>query len=128
MSLGADEHIDYANENLTEKVSEADIVIDTIQGDTLLNSVDVVKPNGIIVTLPSPEIPQEVKDKAEQKQVNIEFMMVGSKKETIVAIANLLSKETLKPHIHKTFTFDEMGKAHLEVETNRVVGKVVVNV
>lgn len=128
LSLGADEHIDYANEDFTEKAHNVDIVIDTVQGDTLLNSVYVAKQNGIIVTLPSPEIPQEVQDKAEQNQVNIEFMMVASQNETINAIADLLSKGALKPHIHKTFSFDEMGKAHLEVETNRVVGKVVVNV
>lgn len=128
LSLGADEHIDYANEDFTKKVAELDIVIDTVQGDTLLNSVDVVKPNGIIVTLPSPEIPKEVQDRAEQNQVNIEFMMVASKNETINAIADLLSKGALKPHIHKTFSFDEMGMAHLEVETNSVVGKVVVNI
>lgn len=128
LSLGADEHIDYVNDDFTKKVTELDIVIDTVQGDTLLNSVDVVKPNGIVVTLPSPEIPQEVQDKAEQNQVNIEFMMVASKNETINAIADLLSKGALKPHIHKTFSFDEMTKAHLKVESNSVVGKVVVNV
>lgn len=126
LSLGADEHIDYANENFTEKLENVDMVLDTVQGETLLNSVDVVCPNGTIVTLPSPEIPQEVQDKAAKKQVNIEFMMVASKGETIKAIADLLEKGILKPHIHKTFPFEEMGKAHLEVETNRVVGKVVV--
>lgn len=128
LSLGADEHIDYTSENFVEKVQDADIVLDTIQGETLLNSVDVVRSNGIIVTLPTPEIPQEIKEKADKKQVNIEFLMVASKNETIKAIAQLLEKGALKPHIHKTFSFEEIGKAHLEVETNRVVGKVVVNI
>lgn len=128
LSLGADEHVDYTSENFAEKVQNADIVLDTIQGETLLHSVDVVRSNGIIVTLPTPEIPQEVKEKADKKQVNIEFLMVASKNETIKAIAQLLEKGALKPHIHKTFPFEEIAKAHLEVETNRVVGKVVVNI
>ncbi|OWK97029.1 oxidoreductase [Kaistella haifensis DSM 19056] len=128
LSLGADEHVDYTSENFAEKVQDADIVLDTIQGETLLNSVDAVRSNGIIVTLPTPEIPQEVKEKADKKQVNIEFLMVASKNETIKAIAQLLDKGALKPHIHKTFPFEEIAKAHLEVETNRVVGKVVVNI
>lgn len=128
LSLGTDKHIDYKNENFADIVKNADIVIDTIQGDTLLNSVDIVRPKGIIVTLPSPEIPEEIKEKANKNQVNIEFHMVASKKETITAIADLLEKGIIKPHIHKEFEFDEMGKAHLELETNSVVGKVVVNI
>lgn len=128
LSLGADEHIDYANENFIEKIQDADIILDTIQGETLLNSVDVVKPNGLIVTLPTPEIPKEVQDKADQKNVKIEFMMVASQKQTIEAVATLLHNGAIQPHIHKTFPFAEIGMAHAEVETNRVVGKVVVSV
>lgn len=126
LSLGADEHIDYTTENIKDKVQDADIVIDTVQGETLLNSVDIVHENGIIVTLPSPEIPEEVKDKASHKAVIIEFMMVQSKQETIQAIAGLLDAGILKPAVYKTFPFKEIRKAHLEVETNRVAGKVVV--
>jgi len=128
LSLGADKHIDYTKESFTEKLQDIDIVLDTIQGETLLNSVDVVRPNGIIVTLPSPEIPQATKEKAKQQQVNIEFLLVASRSETIKAIAGLLENQSLKPHIHKIFSFEEMGEAHLEVETNRVVGKVIVNI
>ncbi|MGV8963382.1 MAG: NADP-dependent oxidoreductase [Candidatus Saccharimonadaceae bacterium] len=128
LSLGADEHIDYMNENFSQIIQDADIILDTIQGETLLNSVDAVRLKGVIVTLPTPEIPQEVKERADKKQVKIEFMMVTSKNETIKAIAHLLEEKALKPHIHKAFSFEEIGKAHLEVETNRVVGKVVVNI
>lgn len=127
LSLGADEHIDYTSEYFAEKIQDVDIVLDTIQGETLLNSVDLVRKGGIIVTLPTPEIPHEIKEKAIKKHVNIEFLMVSSKNETINAIAQLLKNGTLKPHNHKTFPFDEIANAHLEVETNRIVGKVVVN-
>lgn len=127
LSLGADEHIDYTIENFHEKVQDADIVIDTLQGKTLSDSVDVVKENGIIVTLPSPEIPEDIADKARERNVNIEFMMVESKKETTEAIAGLLKEGVLKPFVYKTFPFEDLAMAHLEVETNRVAGKVIVN-
>ncbi|WP_312286911.1 NADP-dependent oxidoreductase [Chryseobacterium gleum] len=127
LSLGADEHIDYTMENFHEKVRDADIVIDTLQGKTLSDSVDVVKENGIIVTLPSPEIPEDIADKARERNVNIEFMMVESKKETTEAIAGLLKEGVLKPFVYKTFPFEDLAMANLEVETNRVAGKVIVN-
>jgi len=127
LSLGTDEHIDYTTENFHGKVQDVDIVIDTLQGKTLSDSVDVVKENGIIITLPTPEIPEDVADRAGQKKVNIEFMMVQSKKETMEAIAGLLGQKVLKPFVYKTFLFEDIAIAHLEVETNRVAGKVIVN-
>ncbi|MGX5684777.1 NADP-dependent oxidoreductase [Chryseobacterium cucumeris] len=127
LSLGADEHIDYTTENFYEKVQDVDIVIDTLQGKALSDSVDIVKENGIIITLPTPEIPEDIEVRARQKKVNIEFMMVQSKKETAEAIAGLLKQEALKPFVYKTFPFEDIALAHLEVETSRVAGKVIVN-
>ncbi|QBA23074.1 NADP-dependent oxidoreductase [Chryseobacterium indologenes] len=127
LSLGADEHIDYTTEYFYEKVQDIDIVIDTLQGKALSDSVDIVKENGIIITLPTPEIPEDIELRARQKKVNIEFMMVQSKKETAEAIAGLLKQEALKPFVYKTFPFEDIALAHLEVETSRVVGKVIVN-
>ena len=126
LSIGADEHIDYTQKDSLNMANDIDIVIDTIQGETLLKSIDVVKPGGVIVTLPSPEIPQNIQDKAEKQNVNLEFMMVASKKETIQIIADLLENKSLTPHIHRIFPFEEMANAHLEMETKRVVGKIVV--
>lgn len=127
LSLGADEHIDYTTENFYEKVQDADIIIDTLQGKALSDSVDIVKENGIIITLPTPEIPEDIALRARQKKVNIEFMMVQSKKETAEAIVGLLKLEALKPFVYKTFPFEDIALAHLEVETSRVAGKVIVN-
>lgn len=127
LSLGADEHIDYTTENFYEKVQDVDIVIDSLQGKALSDSVDIVKENGIIITLPTPEIPEDIALRARQKKVNIEFMMVQSKKETAEAIAGLLKQEALKPFVYKTFPFEDIALAHLEVETSRVAGKVIVN-
>ncbi|MEN5309185.1 NADP-dependent oxidoreductase [Chryseobacterium cucumeris] len=127
LSLGADEHIDYTTENFYEKIQDVDIIIDTLQGKALSDSVDIVKENGIIITLPTPEIPEDIALRARQKKVNIEFMMVQSKKETAEAIAGLLKQEALKPFVYKTFPFEDIALAHLEVETSRVAGKVIVN-
>jgi NADPH:quinone reductase-like Zn-dependent oxidoreductase len=41
-------------------------------------------------------------------------------------LKKLLASETIKPHIFKTFSFDEMSDAHLQVESSRTVGKVIV--
>lgn len=126
LSLGADEHIDYTKGDLISATKDIDIVIDTIQGQTLSDSVRVMRSGGTIITLPTPEIPEEIKSQAAEKHINVEFMMVESKKPTIEALAKLLSQGVVKVHIHQQFAFEDMKKAHLEVETGRVRGKVIV--
>lgn len=128
LSNGADEHLDYQQSQISEISQKVDVVLDTIQGATLFDSIDIVRPNGMIITLPSPEIPEDVKAKAEKQDVNVLFHFASSKKETVSAIAELLEKNIIKPKISKQFPFSEMGEAHKEVESKRVVGKVVVNV
>lgn len=40
----------------------------------------------------------------------------------------MLDNGDLKPHISKTFAFENMSEAHLHLETGRTVGKVIVTV
>ncbi len=40
-------------------------------------------------------------------------------------IADLLEKGIVKSHVSKVFPFDEMADAHLQLESGRTVGKVV---
>jgi len=124
LSMGADEHLDYTTDVLKEVISDVNIVIDTIQGKTLVESVAVVRSGGVIVTLPTPEISEEAATLAKAKGVTIVFMMVESKQETIEALAQWMSKGLIKPTIAQVFPFEEMAQAHLTVETNRIVGKV----
>ncbi|PKK36741.1 oxidoreductase [Siphonobacter sp. SORGH_AS_0500] len=128
LNMGADKHIDYTQEKIEEVVKDVDIILDTVGGETLMNSIHSIKDSGVIVTLPSPEIPQELLEEASKKGVKLIFHMVESRKDTMDAIASLLKKGVVKPHIYKTFSFEEIREAHLEVETNRVVGKVVVTI
>jgi NADPH:quinone reductase-like Zn-dependent oxidoreductase len=46
----------------------------------------------------------------------------------MLQIAQLMEKGILKSHVSKTFSFDEMGGAHLHLEKRRTVGKIVVNI
>lgn len=54
-------------------------------------------------------------------------MMVQSDGNDMQKLAELLEKGFLKPHIYKTYPFNEMSDAHEELEKGRTVGKIVVN-
>lgn len=125
MSLGADEHIDYKAQRLADAVSDVDFVLDTLGGDTIDHSLEIIKPGGVIVSIPS-GLNEHVIEKARAKGINGYPFLVKSNGEDMKAIASLLAKGTIKPHIFKTYSFDEMGQAHLQQETGRTQGKLII--
>ncbi|WP_316823069.1 NADP-dependent oxidoreductase [Pedobacter gandavensis] len=126
LGLGADEHIDYTSERFEELVTDADFVLDTMEGETLTRSIDAVKPGGMIISIPTGNFPQSDKDKAQERNVNLSELLVKSNGRDMKTIADLLEKGILKSHVSKTFDFKDMDKAHQSLETGRTKGKVVV--
>ncbi len=126
LSLGADEHIDYTTTAFEDVVKDADFVFDTIAGETMARSVDAVKPGGTVITIPSGNIPQAYKDKAEAKGVQLYFIMVQSNGQDMKSLAGLLEKGILRSHVSQTFAFEDMKVAHEALETGRTKGKVIV--
>ena len=125
LSLGADEHIDYSSALFEKAVADADFVLDTIAGDTLTRSIDMLKPGGRLITIPSPEFPVADKEKARNRSVSLSAMMVQSSGTDMNLLADLLEKGILKSHIAQNFDFKDMDKAHQAVETGRTRGKIV---
>ena len=128
LSLGADEHIDYRTQPFEEAVSEVDFVLDGIGGETLIKSMKVVKDGGIIISLPAGDFPEEVLEEAKRRNVDVAFILVKSSGEDMQKLAGMLADGSLRAHISKTFSFNEMREAHEALETGRTVGKIVVRV
>jgi len=125
---GANQHIDYTKVDFKDVLSDVDFVLDTIAGNTIDKSIDVTRNGGIIVTIPSGNIPQEYLDKASSKNVSLSFVLVQSSGDDMKTIADLMDKGIIKSHISSQFSFDKMADAHLQLETGRTVGKLVVNI
>ncbi len=125
LELGADEHIPYDEQRFEDVVSEVDFVLDAFAKESLYQSLKVVKNGGTIISL-LPMISESVLQKAKEKNVEIHYSLVKSNGADMEAIADLLKKGTLKSHVSKIFSFDKMGDAHIEMETGRTVGKIIV--
>ncbi|MDC8100656.1 NADP-dependent oxidoreductase [Chryseobacterium rhizosphaerae] len=126
LGLGADEHIDYKTTRFENILDDIDFVLESIGGDNFQKSVQVLKPFGSIVTLPSGHTLEDEMAAQEKKLHACYFMAVYSSGRDMQHIASLLEKGIIRPHISHVFRFDEMRKAHLQVETGRTIGKVVV--
>lgn len=126
-NLGADAHIDYHHYNWNNAGEEFDFVLDTIGGKNLDWSIEVVKKGGAVISISS-VIDELITEKATQKGVNASFMLVQSNGDDMREVASLLERGTIRPHVFKLFPFSEMAAAHLQIESGRTVGKVVVTV
>lgn len=125
LSLGADSHIDYHSFDWKSAGRTFDFVLDTIGGDNIDHSLEVTKEGGSIISIPT-GLNEQVTSKAESKGVKGYFILVQSSGEDMKQIASLLESGAVKPHVSKIFSFEQMREAHLEQETGRTVGKIVV--
>lgn len=126
LGLGADEHIDYKAVKFEDVLNDMDFVLDTVGGDNIDRSINVLKKGGILISIPT-GIPESAAEKAKVRGVNAFFALVQSSGEDMQQLAGLLEKGKLRSHVSRVFSFEEMGKAHLQVETGRTKGKVVVS-
>ncbi|AZA57147.1 NADP-dependent oxidoreductase [Chryseobacterium shandongense] len=125
LSLGADSHIDYHGFDWKSAGRTFDFVLDTIGAKNIDQSLEVTKEGGSIISIPT-GLNEEVTAKAEAKGVKGYFILVQSSGEDMKQIASLLESGVVKPHVSKVFPFEQMREAHLEQETGRTVGKIVV--
>ena len=124
---GADQHIDYTKEKFEDVVTDIDFVLDTLGGENIIKAIYVTKNGGTIVTIPSGAIAEDYINLAKAKNINLSFILVQASGNDMKELADLLDKGIIKSTVSYQFSFNEMGAAHLQLETGRTVGKIVVN-
>jgi NADPH2:quinone reductase len=128
-SLGVDTVIDYHTQRFEEAIEPVDVVVDGIGGETALRSLDILKPNGILVSLPSMyKDDPAVIAKAREKGVRVKWMSVRPDGDRMERLATLLSAGQIKVNVDTTFPLQEITKAHQLLESNHVTGKLVLTV
>jgi len=122
--LGADEVIDYNMDNFETILSDIDLVLDTIGGDTQLKSIEVLKTGGRLITTLAPEFVTEAK----AKNVNLIAYMAQSIPEQLAEIAKMIDAGKVKTIIDQVLPFTEARSAHIRSEEGHTRGKIVLQV
>ena len=125
--IGVDEAIDYRETDFTEAVKDVDVVLDTIGGDTSTNSLRVLRPGGIVVSI-LPVGPKDFDEEAERLGVRALRMLVDASHSGLTAIAELVEAGKLRPAIAGTFPLADAAEAHRLGDTGRTTGKLVLTV
>jgi len=125
LKLGADKHIDYEKQKFEDEVRDLDFVLDTIGGEYSERSFKVLRPGGTIICIPSGHC-ADIAEKASARGLSGYPFRVKSDGENMKEIAMLLEEGILKSYILHTFTSDQIREAHLQIETKKTRGKIVV--
>jgi NADPH:quinone reductase-like Zn-dependent oxidoreductase len=123
-SLGAETVIDYTTTPFEEVVHDVDFVLDTVGGETLIRSANVLKYGGRLVSIMG-QIPEEL-----TQRTNIHAMRneVRPTNEHLQAIVQLINEGHARPTIQQTFPLSEAAQAHTLCETRHGRGRIVLHI
>jgi NADPH:quinone reductase-like Zn-dependent oxidoreductase len=125
--LGADEVIDYTAVDFTEVVSDIDVVLDTLGGDTAARSLDVLGPGGHLVTAVADE-DADLIAKFEAAGKRFSGIAVDPDPVALRGLVDLVEQGKLRVHVQATFPFEQIADAHRLIENGHLQGKVVLTV
>lgn len=123
--LGANETIDYATTRFEEVVHGVDLVFDTVGGDTLQRSWQVIKPGGVLVSIASPP-PSATSVK--RHDVRFAWFVVEPNQEELNQIGTLIDAGQLRPIVDAVFPLAQARQAYEQVAKGHTRGKVVLRV
>ncbi len=122
--LGADEVIDYREQDFASAVQDVDVVLDTIGGEYQLRSLRTLKPGGIMVST-VPVAAEGLREEAGRLGVRAQLILVEADHGGMQAVAELVESGLLRAAIAGTYPLSEAARAHEAGETNRTTGKLV---
>lgn len=124
LRLGANEVIDYRHVPFEQAVRDVDVVLDTIGGETRERSWQVLKPSGLLISLPGP-IPE--REAAAQNKRGV-FFIVKPNREQLGRIAALIDSGAIRPVIAETIPLAKARQAFERGLAGHTRGKLVLQV
>ena len=125
--LGVDEAVDYRSRRFEEVVEPVDVVYDLIGGDVSVRSLDVLRPDGIMIVLPSSAAAPAV-EAARDRGLRAVGVLVEPDGDGLEDLAALVEAGGLRVLIDETFPLDRAADAHRLGEQGRATGKIVLTV
>ena len=119
--LGADEVINYRQEDFAAKLHNLDLVIDTIGGETLERSWQVVKPGGTVVSLVEFAIQPT-------SGIHGVFCFFNNEVFNTKAICNAFSEQDLQVVLDKIYPFADANTALEQLAGGHTRGKIIIRI
>ena len=143
--LGADEVIDFTQQDFADVLSGYDVVLDSLGPGSLEKSLTVLKPGGLAISVVGPPDPQfasqlgrpllkpvmsllsrKVRRQARTLGVRYSFFFMRASGAQLTTLAALYESGALRPVLDRAFPFDRTLDAMAYVERGKANGKIVV--
>ena len=122
-TLGADDTIDYTTTRFEEVVRDADVVLDTMGGDTQQRSWKTLREGGILSTILAPP-PEE----AVPPEKRLGYTFVQPNAEQLSEIATLIDAGKIRTVVETVLPLPEAWYAQERSQAGHVRGKIVLQV
>jgi len=122
--LGADQAVDYTKGPLSEQIEAVDLVIDTMGGAVQDDSWVLLKKGGMLVSVTQP--PSE--EVAKTHGVTGAYVFIQPSSRILGELNVLVEAGQLTPLIEHYFSLEQIVDAHVQSQSGRTRGKIVINV
>ena len=123
LGLGADDYVDYTQQEAGEAVSGVDVALDTVGGETTASLVPTLREGGILVTIAG-AAPEEA---ARERGARAELVVMDAPVQTLAAIAELVVSGDVRVELTE-LPLTEVQRAHELSESGHARGKIVLTV
>jgi NADPH:quinone reductase-like Zn-dependent oxidoreductase len=123
LGLGADEFVDYTEQDVAEAVSGTDVAVDTVGEEVTESLLPTLREGGILVTIAA-EPPAEA---ARARGVRAEVFSSGSNPQQLARIAELVEAGEIQLEVAEILPLSEVRRAHQLSESGHTRGKIVLS-
>ena len=124
LGLGADEYVDYTQQDVADVVRDVDVAFDTVGGETTASLLPTVREGGVLVVIAGPP-PEEA---ARERGVRAELLIMSPDAAQLARIGELVAAGDVRVEIAEVMPLSEVQRAHELSETGHVRGKIVLTV
>jgi len=121
LELGADEYVDYTQQDVAAAVSDVDLAFDTVGGDTTQSLVPTLREGGVIVTIAN--APPE--DAARERGARAELLVTSPSSDQLARVAELVGSGEVRVEIAEVLPLTEVRRAHELNESGHTRGKII---
>ena len=124
LGLGADEYVDYTEQDVSQAVRGVDVAFDPVGGDTTEALVPTLREGGVLITIASAP-PEEA---ARARGASAQLLVMSPSSEQLTRIAELVAGGEVRVEISEVLPLTDVQRAHELSESGHTRGKIVLTV
>ena len=121
LGLGAEQYVDYTQQDVAEAVSGVDVAFDAVGGETTESLLPTLREGGLLVTIANAP-PEEA---AGKRGVRAEMLVMNRSSEQLARIAELVVAGDVRVELAEVIPLTDVQRAHELGESGHVRGKII---